>query len=104
MKIEEKEEKEVNLVPAWQYKGNDGLYHNFEQTASDQLEAAYQAFLTDPTQVDVRSVKSRKWNYMVDFREFTQTNIDHENHAIRDVRRWKIPEDDWKVRKAYRAI
>jgi len=70
----------------WEYKERD-MWFPYAQEASDIVEAAYQDYLNDPNQVDVRSVKSGMWCYQVDFTNMTQTNIQHENHTVRDIRR-----------------
>lgn len=70
----------------WQFKENDGKFHNYDQSANELIEEAYAKFLNGG--IDVYSVKSGgRGHYMVDFRELTQTNITHENHTIRSIRR-----------------
>ena len=51
------------------------------------VEQAYQEYKSDPTQMDVRAVQSGMWKYQVDFTNMTQTNIEHFNHTVRDIRR-----------------
>jgi len=50
----------------------------------------YQKYLENRGDTDVRAVKSGQWEYMVDFMAMKQTNIQHENHTIRNIRRVKI--------------
>jgi len=75
----------------WEYKERDNWFP-YAPEASDIVEAAYQDYLNDPNQVDVRSVKSGMWAYQVDFTNMTQTNIQHENHTVRDIRRTLVQE------------
>lgn len=94
--------KKIEMVWVWQFRENDGLYYNFDKSASEQVEDAYQKFVSNPKQVDVVSAKSgTHGSYMIDFRQFTQTNITHENHKIRDVRRHQIPVSDLGKHKGY---
>eukprot|EP01116_Phalansterium_solitarium_P003745 TRINITY_DN14564_c0_g1_i1.p1 TRINITY_DN14564_c0_g1~~TRINITY_DN14564_c0_g1_i1.p1 ORF type:complete len:340 (-),score=76.04 TRINITY_DN14564_c0_g1_i1:295-1218(-) len=73
----------------WQFRENDGRFHNYDIAASDVCEEVYQNYLGNRGDTDVRSVKSGQWNYMVDFMAFKQTNIDHHAHTVRDCRRVK---------------
>jgi len=82
------------LVWVWQFLENDSLYYNYEPEASDVVEEVYQSYVKSPGATDVRSVKSGQWNYMIDFREMTQQNIQHENHKKRKIRRIQIPASD----------
>jgi len=41
----------------------------------------------NPGDFDVRSVRSGQFHYMVDFRQMTQTNVDHDNHTTRKIKR-----------------
>jgi len=75
----------------WEYKEHDRWFP-YAPDASDIVEAAYQDYLNDPNQIDVRSVKSGMWAYQVDFTNMTQTNIQHENHTVRDIRRTLVQE------------
>jgi len=70
----------------WEYKEGN-MWQPYAPEASDIVEAAYQDYLNDPNKIDVRSVKSGMWAYQVDFTNMTQTNIQHENHTVRDIRR-----------------
>jgi len=92
------------LVWVWQYLENDKLYYNYETTASETVEEVYQQYLVAPGATDVRSVKSGQWNYMVDFREMTQRNIQHEAHTKRKIRRIQIPASEKdNTTKSYEA-
>jgi len=77
------------LVWVWQYYDNG--FHNYDPEASGVVEGVYQEYKTSPYTTDVRSVKSGQWNYLVDFREMTQQNVQHENHTKRKIRRVQIP-------------
>ena len=37
--------------------------------------------------MDVRAVKSGDFRYQIDFKAMKQTNIEHVNHTVRDIRR-----------------
>jgi len=50
------------------------------------VEAIYQEYLKSPM-VDVRSVKSGSWHYMVDFTNMEQQNIEHHARKKRNIRR-----------------
>jgi len=50
------------------------------------VEAIYQEYLLNPM-VDVRSVKSGQWHYMVDFTNNQQQNIEHHARTKRSIRR-----------------
>jgi len=78
--------KDSNDKYIWEYKERDRWFP-YAKDASDIVEAAYQEYLNDPNQIDVRSVQSGMWSYQVDFTNMTQTNIQHENHTVRDIRR-----------------
>jgi len=87
-------EGEANLVWAWQYKENDDKFRNYTPRASDVVEGVYQEYLSNPQQTDVRAVKSGDWEYMVDFRQMTQQNIQHASHTVRNIRRVQIKESE----------
>jgi len=80
-KVQRKEEDEKYL---WQYQ--HGGWHDYDEEANKMVEAIYQSWLKDPG-VDIRTVKSGHWNYMIDFNTMKQTNIEHENHTERGIRR-----------------
>jgi len=69
----------------WQYLENGWKY--YDKTASDAVELAYQDYLKSPQNFDVRAVKSGRWMYQVDFARMEQTNIEHESHTVRKIRR-----------------
>jgi hypothetical protein len=80
----------------WQYfddnnfnaviKRSDGWY-DYDPEASDIVEDEWQRYIINRAMNDVRSVKSGQWEYMVDFVNWKQTNIIHQNHKIRPIRR-----------------
>lgn len=72
----------------WQYYDNG--WKNYELEASDVVEEVYQKYLQNKGDTDVRAVKSGQWEYLVDFVALKQTNIVHENHTVRKIRRVKI--------------
>jgi len=76
----------------WQY--SDGSWKNYEVGASDTVEKVYQGYLANRGDTDVRAVKSGQWEYMVDFQAMKQTNIQHENHTVRSIRR--VPNTGFK--------
>jgi len=72
----------------WQYK--EGLnWKSYDEKASNVVEEVYQKYLGNKGDTDVRAVKSGQWEYQVDFSAMKQTNIQHENHTTRDIRRIK---------------
>lgn len=71
-------------VPQWQYE-HDG-WRNYDKTASDVVEAAYQEWRKNPY-TDVRAIKSGEWQYTVDFNTMMQQNIVHSSHTSRAIRR-----------------
>jgi len=73
---------------AWQYY--DTVWKNYDVKASDVVEDVYQKYLENRGDTDVRAVKSGQWEYMVDFMAMKQTNIQHANHTVRNIRRVKI--------------
>jgi len=74
----------------WQFVENDGSWRNYEVAASDEVEDTYQKYLQNKGDSDVRSVKSGQWQYQVDFMAYKQTNIQHSNHTVRNIRRVAI--------------
>jgi len=69
----------------WQYM--DGTWKDYQLNGSDVVEQAYQDYMKNPGKCDVRAVKSGQWSYQVDFLNLKQTNIQHESHTVRDIRR-----------------
>lgn len=82
---QEIEINEKKTGPFWEYL--DGSYRPYDEEASKVVEQVYQQWLINPGDFDVRSVKSGHFAYMVDFRQMTQMNIEHENHTVRKIRR-----------------
>jgi len=72
----------------WQYKEGQN-WKSYDDKASDVVEEVYQKYLANKGDTDVRAVKSGQWEYQVDFSAMKQTNIQHENHTTRDIRRIK---------------
>lgn len=69
----------------WQYQHNG--WKNYDGKASDVVEEVYQSYLVNRGGTDVRAVKSGEWEYLVDFQQMKQTNIQHAAHTVRDIRR-----------------
>jgi len=69
----------------WQY--HDGSWKNYDVKASDTVEETYLKYLENRGETDVRAVHSGQWEYQVDFMAMKQTNIQHENHTTRNIRR-----------------
>lgn len=69
----------------WQYFDNGWFDYNLD--ASKAVEEAYQDYISNPGMWDVRAVKSGRWHYQVDFPNMKQTNIEHDDHTQRDIRR-----------------
>jgi len=70
----------------WQYQ-EGSTWKPYDHNASDLVEKAYQDYLKNPGMCDVRAVKSGQWQYQVDFLNNKQTNIQHESHTVRSIRR-----------------
>lgn len=70
--------------PVWQFK--HGGWHDYDSAAAQIVEKEFLDWQQNQY-LDVRSVKSGVWHYMVDFRNMKQTNIEHQAHTQRDVRR-----------------
>jgi len=70
----------------WQF-AEVGKWYNYDVEASDKVEDVYLGYLSNRGDTDVRAIKSGQWEYMVDFMAMKQTNIQHPNHTIRDIRR-----------------
>jgi len=84
------DKKKATTTPAgyhfqWQY--SERGWKDYDIDASDLVEAAYQGYLSNPGMCDVRAVKSGQWQYQVDFVNMKQTNIQHEGHTTRNIRR-----------------
>eukprot|EP00727_Mastigamoeba_balamuthi_P006138 m51a1_g2143 putative linker histone h1 and h5 domain containing protein (330) ;mRNA; r:4306-5781 len=69
----------------WEYFHNG--WRKYDAEASRLVEEEYQKYLADPAMLDVRSVQSGSWAYQVDFVNMKQTNIQHPDHTVRDIRR-----------------
>jgi hypothetical protein len=71
----------------------DGGFHDYDQAASEEVEQTYQLYEKEKATgriIDVRNVKSGTWEYQIDFRQLTQTNVRHEAHTTRQIRRiWR---------------
>jgi hypothetical protein len=65
----------------------DNGWKHYDQAASDAVELAYQDYMKSPQNYDVRAIKSGRWMYQVDFARMEQTNIEHESHTVRKLRR-----------------
>jgi hypothetical protein len=70
----------------WQFKMDSGAWADYAPAANKEVEKAYASWLVNP-HVDVRSVHSGDWHYMIDFNLNQQQNIQHAAHKIRDIRR-----------------
>ena len=74
----------------WQFQLGNGEYKDYAPDASQAVELAHSSWLLNP-HIDVRSVKSGDWEYMIDFNLMQQQNIGHGSHRIRKIRR--VPVD-----------
>jgi hypothetical protein len=70
----------------WQFKTDAGQWADYRPDASKEVEKAYGLWRVNP-HVDVRSVYSGDWHYMIDFNLNQQQNIQHPSHKIREIRR-----------------
>uniref|UniRef100_A0A7S1KS15 DNA ligase (ATP) n=1 Tax=Percolomonas cosmopolitus TaxID=63605 RepID=A0A7S1KS15_9EUKA len=71
----------------WQYYDNG--WADYQVEASECVEEVFQDWSINARNYDIRSVKSGAWEYMIDFTNMTQTNVTHENHTVRRIRRVK---------------
>ena len=76
----------------WQYFDKDKNmnpegWYDYDTEASDIVEDHWQQYIQNRAMNDVRSVKSGEWEYMVDFMNWKQTNVQHQNHKVRNIRR-----------------
>jgi hypothetical protein len=69
----------------WQY--DDHGWRDYDKKASDVVEGHWVEFQADPHSFDVRAVRSGDWEYQVDFKSMTQTNVVHPAHTVRKLRR-----------------
>jgi hypothetical protein len=74
------------LLFKWQYWADTNKWADFDGPASKALEKAYADWMKNP-HVDVRSVKSGQYHYMVDFNMMQQQNVDHSAHRVRKINR-----------------
>jgi hypothetical protein len=74
-----------SVTHKWQYFDNG--WFDYHPDASKAVEEAYQDYISNPGMWDVRAVKSGRWHYQVDFPNMKQTNIEHDDHTQRDIRR-----------------
>jgi len=70
----------------WQYEESKS-WKNYDVAASDTVEEVYQNYLSNKGDTDVRAVHSGSWEYQVDFMAMRQTNIQHQSHTSRNIRR-----------------
>ncbi|ELR17788.1 uncharacterized protein ACA1_066090 [Acanthamoeba castellanii str. Neff] len=74
----------------WQFDSRHGWF-DFDLDASQQIEDAWRAHERDPNndQYHQAEVKSGPdgWRYSVNFDQMTETNLDHERHRVRNIRR-----------------
>lgn len=79
------------LVQIWQYQ--HAGWHDYDPRAGEEVERTYQTYLKEAATgrvIDVRAVRSGSWEYQIDFRQYTQQNIQHEAHTVRSIRRvWR---------------
>ena len=58
----------------WQFLENNGKFVDYQKKASLEVEKAYASWMVNP-HIDVRSVQSGDWEYMVDFNLNQQQNM-----------------------------
>eukprot|EP01084_Bolivina_argentea_P089382 161289_1 len=74
------------LTHKWQYQNDAGNFQDYDVEASGAVEMAYASWVID-SHIDVRSVASGDWEYMVDFNLVQQQNVKHSAHKVRKIRR-----------------
>jgi len=77
----------LNSDYIWQYEDNGSVWRNYDTEASNTVEDVYQKYLANRGETDVRAIQSGQWEYLVDFLAMKQTNIQHANHTVRNIRR-----------------
>jgi len=87
-RLETEMEEAKNRSHIFQFDSKHGWF-DFDPEASQKMEAAYQEKLKNPSSNhQVHQVKSGpEWVYDIDFDNMTQTNIQHPNHRVRNIRR-----------------
>jgi len=70
----------------WQFWDDGNKWADYDLAASKVLERAYADWMKNP-HIDVRSVKSGYFNYMVDFNMMQQQNVSDPKHRIRKIQR-----------------
>ncbi|PRP82465.1 hypothetical protein PROFUN_09712 [Planoprotostelium fungivorum] len=77
----------------WQFETRNYGWVDYQPDASDTVEDVYQDYLSNRGHTDVRAVRSGRWEYLVDFLAMKQTNIHHDSHTIRNIRRIPVHKD-----------
>jgi len=65
---------------------NDNWY-DYDLQANKIVEEEWQRYIKNRAMNDVRAVKSGQFEYFVDFIGWKQTNIVHQDHKVRNIRR-----------------
>eukprot|EP01064_Diplonema_japonicum_P025458 TRINITY_DN3688_c0_g1_i1.p1 TRINITY_DN3688_c0_g1~~TRINITY_DN3688_c0_g1_i1.p1 ORF type:complete len:270 (+),score=38.44 TRINITY_DN3688_c0_g1_i1:76-885(+) len=78
----------------WQYVENDQTWRDYRVDASAVVEQHFHEWEQDGKGSDivVRAVKSGDWSYDVCFKTLQQTNVDHQSHTKRRIRRVALSE------------
>jgi hypothetical protein len=73
---------------SWEYQDNTG-WMSYGDSQQAVLESFYQVFLRDkrPTTACKVRIQTDEWVYEVNFEDMVQTNLDHQEHRSRPVRR-----------------
>ena len=81
----------------WQYYDNNKLstsmqkkcdfWYDYDPNANNIVEEEWQKYIMNRTMTDIRTIKSGIFEYIVDFYNWRQINITHQNHTIRNIRR-----------------
>jgi len=78
----------------WQFDSKHGWF-DFDSSASEEVDSKFLQRSKNPNfeneKVVVKS-GSDEWKYLIDFNNMTQTNMDHQNHRTRNIRRVSISE------------
>jgi hypothetical protein len=94
--VKEKPTYKKRWPATWQYYDDNNFkakiksldnWYDYDPEASDTVEDEWQKYIVNRGMNDVRSVKSGEWEYMVDFVNWNQTNIVHQAHKMRSIRR-----------------
>lgn len=73
----------------WFYSTRNGEWCKFDTPAANNIETTYQNYLSSPTtNSHTLTITSGKFRYLVNVKNMTQKNVDHENRRVRKILRF----------------